>query len=249
VVEALLDLHGAVTRDSLDTAAPAAAPAPAAGALLLATDVRSALVDVALEAVSAHHREAPLSAGLPLPRARAALLRGLRSLVTIERRDADAAGATVTRLLEELIAEGRISRRGETLRDPALADGLPPALAAAMDRLEAALAVAAPPPLEAAAARAGCPPEGVRALQADGRIIRIGADLAWAGATYQRLAALALERARDAPLTPAAFRDLTGTSRRYVLAILEDLDRRGILQRTPEGHIPGARAPGRVAGT
>jgi hypothetical protein len=33
------------------------------------------------------------------------------------------------------------------------------------------------------------------------------------------------------------------TSRRYVLAILEDLDRRGILQRTAEGHIPGPRAP------
>jgi hypothetical protein len=100
-----------------------------------------------------------------------------------------------------------------------------------------------------AAAAAGCPPEGVRALQAEGRIIRIAADLAWAASAYHGLAALALERARAAPLSPAAFRDLTGTSRRYVLAILEDLDRRGILQRTPEGHIPGARAPGRGAAT
>jgi len=45
------------------------------------------------------------------------------------------------------------------------------------------------------------------------------------------------------PLTPAAYRDLTGTSRKYVLAILEDLDRRAILTRTPAGHIPGPRAP------
>ena len=50
-------------------------------------------------------------------------------------------------------------------------------------------------------------------------------------------------RARSSPLTPAAFRDATGTSRKYVLAILEDLDRRGILQRTPEGHIPGRGRP------
>jgi hypothetical protein len=112
-----------------------------------------------------------------------------------------------------------------------------------MDRLEAALAVAAPPGLTEAAAAAGCPPEGVRALQADGRIVRLGPDLAWSTATYHGLAAAALERARQAPLTPAAFRDATGTSRKYVLAILEDLDRRGILQRTPEGHVPGPRAP------
>ena len=71
--------------------------------------------------------------------------------------------------------------------------------------------------------------------------------MAWAAPTYHRLAAMALDLARVTPLTPAAFRDATGTSRRYVLAILEDLDRRGILQRTPEGHIPGPRAPQREA--
>ena len=45
------------------------------------------------------------------------------------------------------------------------------------------------------------------------------------------------------PLTPAAFRDATGTSRRYVMAILEDLDRRGILRRTPDRPRAGPRAP------
>ena len=44
------------------------------------------------------------------------------------------------------------------------------------------------------------------------------------------------------PLTPAAFRDATGTSRKYVMAILADLDRRGVLRRTPAGHVPGPRA-------
>jgi hypothetical protein len=48
--------------------------------------------------------------------------------------------------------------------------------------------------------------------------------------------------ARNAPLTPAALRDATGTSRRYVMAILEDLDRRAVLRRTPDGHVPGSRA-------
>jgi len=49
--------------------------------------------------------------------------------------------------------------------------------------------------------------------------------------------------ASRAPVTPAALRDATGTSRRYVLAILEDLDRRGALRRTPAGHVPGPRTP------
>jgi hypothetical protein len=161
----------------------------------------------------------------------------------VERRDVEAAGTIVARLLDRLVAEGRLAREGDALRDPARLDGRPGALVDAMNRLEAALAVAAPPPLDDAAVAAGCPPEGVRALQAEGRIVRIGTDLAWAAGSYTRLAALALDLARTAPLTPAAFRDATGTSRRYVLAILEDLDRREILRRTPEGHIPGPRAP------
>jgi hypothetical protein len=112
-----------------------------------------------------------------------------------------------------------------------------------MARLEAALSVAAPPSLDEAAAATGCPPEGVRALVAEGRITRLGPDLAWATATYHRLAAEALAIARAQPLTPAAFRDATGTSRKFVLAILEDLDRREVLERTDAGHVPGRRSP------
>ena len=112
-----------------------------------------------------------------------------------------------------------------------------------MDRLEAALNVPAPPDLAAAAQAAGCPPEGVRALEAAGRIVRVEADLAWAAPTFQRLAAIALGIARREPLTPAALRDATGTSRRYVMPLIEDLNRRGILVRTPVGHVPGPRAP------
>jgi hypothetical protein len=48
-----------------------------------------------------------------------------------------------------------------------------------------------------------------------------------------------------APLTPAALRDATATSRKYVMAILEDLDRREWLRRAADGHVPGPRAPAR----
>jgi selenocysteine-specific elongation factor len=228
IEDATVALHGAWVADAV---------------LRLAPDVRDALEASALELVTTHHRDAPMSAGLRLPRARVALLTRLRSLVTIERRDTVAAQAAVADLVDELVAERRLARQGELLRDPARPASVPTELLAAMRRLEAALSVAAPPALDEAAAAAGCPPEGVRALQAEGRIVILGPGLAWATPTFHRLAGAALEQARVAPLSPAAFRDATGTSRKYVLAILEDLDRRGILQRTPEGHVPGPRAP------
>ena len=75
-----------------------------------------------------------------------------------------------------------------------------------------------------------------RRLEMAGRLVRLGPNLAFAATTYRELEALALAMADPGPLTPAAFRDATGTSRRYVLAVLEDLDRRGLLVRTAEGH-------------
>ena len=114
---------------------------------------------------------------------------------------------------------------------------------------KSALAVAAPPALADAARAAGCPPEGIRALERDGRIVVLEPTLAYAAGTYATLTAQALSLATTAPLTPAALRDATGTSRRYVMAILEDLDRRGVLRRTPEGHRPGPRAAAGASAT
>ena len=112
-----------------------------------------------------------------------------------------------------------------------------------MDALEALLAVPSPPALADAARIAGCPAEGVRALERAARIVVLEPDLAYAMSTYRDLAARAIAMAGREPLTPAAYRDATGTSRKYVMAILEDLDRRAILRRTPDGHVPGPKAP------
>ena len=225
IADARLALHGAT---------------PVSGGLRLAADVADLLEAAAEAAVAAHHDAEPGSPGLPLERAREVLAATLRRVARV---DAGAAAAAVDATFDRLVARHRLARDGDRLRDASRSGGIPPDLAAAMDRLEVAIAVAAPPPLSEAARAAGCPPDGIRALVAAGRIVRLETDLAWAKATYQRLAAEALAMAREAPLTPAAFRDATGTSRKFVLAILEDLDRRGILARTPEGHVPGPRAP------
>ena len=144
-------------------------------------------------------------------------------------------------MVDRLVTDGTLAREGDRLRDPARPTGLPAATLAAMDRLELVLSVAAPPSLAAAARESGCPPDGIRALENAGRLVRLEDDLGWAIDTYRDLVRRALAMAAVAPLSPAAYRDATGTSRRYVLAILEDLDRRGLLRRTDAGHVLGPR--------
>lgn len=210
------------------------------GAFLVAPDVLAALETDALEHVGRHHAARPLSAGLALGELRPIIVRSLRRLATVGPADATAiAGA----LLDRLVDAGRLARDGDLVRDPSRSPGLPAEVLAAMDRLEAALSVPAPPPFAEAVRAAGCPAEGVRALESAGRIVRLDADLAYASSTYAQLERLALRMATAGPLAPAAFRDATGTSRKFSLAVLEDLDRRGLLRRTPDGHVPGPRAP------
>lgn len=204
----------------------------------LAADVLAELDALVRRAVAADHTRHPDSAGLAASELRATLAERLRRQVTISR--AAAAGAADAAIARAVRA-GTTIRDGDRLRAPGR-EALAPAVRSAMDRLEAALATPMPPPLSAAARAVGCPPDGVRALEAERRIVRLEDDLAWAASTYRELARLALGMAARGPLTPAAFRDATGSSRRFALAILEDLGRRELLARTPEGHRPGPRA-------
>lgn len=226
---ARLDLHGALA---------------VAGATPLAPDVAEALGDAAAQLVADHHAAHPETAGLSLAVLRRQLAHIARRRVTLSRAPAEEAAQGV---IAGLLEDGRLAREGDLVRDPTRAAGLPPAVLGAMDRLEAALAVGAPPPLAEAARAAGCPPSGIRALEAASRIVRLEDDLAWAAPTYRELSRQALSLASAGPLTPAAFRDATGTSRRYVLAILGDLGRRGLLRRTDAGHVLGPKALARLA--
>lgn len=252
--DALVGLHGAVPAGRIDAVAASLGPpraghesrqpeSPATGSLVLSVDISDALERQAQRLVADHHRAVPDDPGLPLADLRAALLIAMRRAVSVDRSMATEAAQAVDRVIVDLVARGRLARDGDRVRDPAHAEGVGTDLAAAMNRLEELLSVAGPPPLAEAALAADCSEAGIRALVAQGRILRLEADLAWSTPTYHRLAATALGLARRGPLTPATFRDATGTSRKYVLAILEDLDRRGILVRTPEGHIPGPKAP------
>jgi selenocysteine-specific elongation factor len=218
-IRARLDLHGALPR-------PIARLAPDVEAWL-ATRLERAIAD------------AP-DGILSRSKLRSDVANELRRRVTL---DTLAAATFASAAIEERIAAGGLAADGDRLRDPdRAAAGPDPDLLAAMARLEQALDTPAPPPLPGAARAAGCPPAGVRALETDGRIMVLEDDLAYATSAYRALQRQALEMAARSPLTPAAFRDATGTSRKYVMAILEDLGRRGVLRRTPDGHVPGPRA-------
>jgi selenocysteine-specific elongation factor len=219
------DRHPALARADVGEADWAPARLDLHGALgrpvELATDVATA-VDAAMSAMAAAQ-----------PGARVAELRRLggravRRLVTLSEADASA------------VAADAIERLGLADRSP-VEPG--PELLAAMARLEAVLDVVAPPSLGAAMRMTACPPDGVSALERANRIVRLDDDLAWSFTAYRDLATKALAMAGERPLSPAAFRDATGTSRKYVVAILEDLDRRGVLRRTPDGHVAGPKAP------
>ncbi|HET7725873.1 MAG TPA: selenocysteine-specific translation elongation factor [Candidatus Limnocylindrales bacterium] len=212
-------------------------------AVRLAPDAEEELDRDVRRAVAGHHARDPDSTGLAVTELRAALSAGLRRRVTLSRA---AASAAADAAIARAVRAGAIARDGDRLREPGR-EALAPAVRAAMDRLEAALATPTPPALSAAARAAGCPPDGVRALEAERRIVRLEDDLAWAASTYRELARLALGMAARGPLTPAAFRDATGSSRRFALAILEDLDRRELLARTPDGHRLGPRAVAKAA--
>ena len=240
---ARIRLHGLLPHDRPEPGDGSAdvVGARSVGGWWLIDEVAAALDDEARRAVGAQHEAQPLAAGMPQAGLRRELARSLRRLVTTDERTA---GRVVAALVDGLVDHGELVRSGDRIADASRpSPGLAPEVLAAMDRLEALVAVAAPPGLSDAAARAGCPNEGIRALEATARIVRVDPDLAWASSAYRALEDTALRLADPGPLTPAALRDATGTSRKYVMALLEDLARRGVLTRTPEGHVRGPRAP------
>src|SRR6476646_7290677 len=215
---AMVDLHGALVEGRR---------------VRLADDVAAAAARSALDAVAE---------GETLQVVRSRTATAIRRAATLRRDDAARAAIGV---VDRLVSDGLVARDGEHLHSPGNVSFEPrsaPGEVAAMYRLVSMLSTATPPTLAEATREAGCRSDAARTLERAGRIVILEPDLAYAAQTYRELAERALALAASGPLTPARFRDATGTSRKYVMAILEDLDRRAILARTPDGHVPGPRA-------
>jgi selenocysteine-specific elongation factor len=241
---ALIALHGALTSERVAAvsallAEPFADRSSDLSQIALAPDISGELERRAVAIVGDSH-DSPTSTGVSVANVRRDLAATLRRLTGLA---GPAASSASDRVIDDLVDRRQLARDRDRLVDPARASGVPAALEVAMARLVAMLDVSAPPGLAAASSEAGCPPDGVRTLESAGRIVRVDLDLAYAAPAYQRIVETAVSMAERGPLTPAALRDATGTSRKYVMALIEDFDRRAILRRTPDGHVPGPKAP------
>jgi selenocysteine-specific elongation factor len=137
-------------------------------------------------------------------------------------------------LVDTLVRVHRIVAEGPGVRLPGHAVQLDPEQGAARDRFLTTLAADpfAPPRLAAAAAQAGAPPELVRELEAAGAIVRLAPDLAMVPSALDQAAErLRAAYAAEGPLTAARAKEVLGTTRKFALPLLEELDRRGITRR------------------
>jgi selenocysteine-specific elongation factor len=137
-------------------------------------------------------------------------------------------------LLDLLVRDGAIVASGPGLRTPDHVVRLDADQTAARDALLAALAASpfAPPNLGEAARQAGASPALIRELEAAKAIIRLGPDLAvHADAVEQAIARLKAAYVAEGPLTAARAKEALGTSRRFAVPLLEELDRQGRTRR------------------
>jgi selenocysteine-specific elongation factor len=195
---------------------------------------RSALVrlgEAALTALGGFHREQPLRAAMPREELRERVFSGLRPAV-FERVVADLAGAGRVRLSPDAVAlarhEVRLSAGEEEARR------LLTAAAAASGLAGVELAVVAE--------QAGQDLrllERVAAVLVSGRILdRVGDDLL---VLHERLETLKRTVRESWPagskLEVSAFKQLTGLSRKYVIPLLEYLDRERVTRRAGSDRI------------
>ena len=136
--------------------------------------------------------------------------------------------------------DGLIIERGSELALPGHQANPSPdqqvAIAALISELEAA--PFAPPPLPDLAGRYQLTPALLQYLTATGRIIRLNDDTIFAAKAYQEAVdRLTRHLQREGKVTVAQARDLLGSSRRYVLPLLEWLDAQKVTRRVGDDRI------------
>jgi selenocysteine-specific elongation factor len=231
--------------DDLRTPAEAAersgldAPARDAAVAEVVADGRAVRLGDALisragyEALAAHverlcaqtHRRTPLRAGVPREEARSAV--GLPA-------------KRFTALVERLVADGRVAERGSALALPTHVVRLGPDDESRWAKARAALAAAPmqPPDVQHLESEYGIGHELLAALAARGDVVRVGTDAAFLPEAVVRFAdavVAELETARS--ITVGRARDLSGSSRKHVLPLLQYLDDEGLTRRQGDDRI------------
>ncbi len=174
-------------------------------------------------ALAAYHRAHPLRRGMPREE--------LRSRLRLEARAFQA-------VLGHAVAQGRIVEQGAVVRLP---DFAPHLTAEQGLQAEAFLAACrrepyATPSVKEAAAHLG--PDVLQFLIEHGRLVQVSDEVLFLPETYQAMVAGVRRYIEEhGSITVAQARDLFNTSRKYVLALLEHLDRAGMTQRVGDVRV------------
>ncbi|MEK7863786.1 MAG: SelB C-terminal domain-containing protein, partial [Chloroflexota bacterium] len=171
------------------------------------------------------HRRAPLRSGAPREEVRAAV--GLPP-------------KRFSALVDRLVTDGRLVDRGAALAAPGHAPRLSPDQESRWTRARAAIArdPLRPPTPAQLETEHGLDRELIAALGEGGDLVRIGTDAAFLPETVASFAEAVLgELAVARTITVARARDLTGSSRKHVLPLLQLLDDHGLTRRMGDERI------------
>ena len=193
------------------------------GGWLMASSRWAHLADEIGRELAAYHEAHPLQPGMPREQLRSYLGAGARLF---------------NRLLDLAVEAGWLVDEGTVVRLPDHEVRFSREEQAAINRLWEKIEASptAPPSVKEAAAIVG--EEVLQALFTRGELIPVSGEVFFDPQTYARLVEQVEEFIRQhGSITVAQARDLFGTSRRYVLALLEHLDTAGVTKRVGDARV------------
>ncbi|HLV45274.1 MAG TPA: selenocysteine-specific translation elongation factor [Aggregatilineales bacterium] len=222
-VAALANLPQPATADALAALAEQGDVRELTGGWWVATSSWHRLAGRLADEVGSYHRQFPLRQGMPREALRSRLNLG---------------GRLFQAVMAAAVDEQVLVDEGTAVRLPAHQVAFTPAQEAAVERLLAQFRAqpTAPPGAKEAAGEAG--EDVLMALIDRGDLVQVSEDVLFDAATYARL----VEQVEsfitaNGSITVAQARDLFGTSRKYVLALLEHLDATGVTRRTGDERV------------
>ena len=182
----------------------------------------------AAAALAEHHRANPLAPGMEMEAMR-------------ERMPYEIAPRAFRAMLDRLCRETGIAREDSVLRLATHRVRLGGDAGRLGERIERLLGEARFQPPELAQLAAALGPEGsdhprmravLAAMEREGRVVKVAADLFFARAALDDARARMVERIQaDGQITAAGFRDLLGASRKFAIALLDYFDHSGVTVR------------------
>ena len=213
-----LPLAGAAIERAVEALLEAGEIAVAAGRLHASSEV-AALVERAVEVVQAHHRQSPASPGIGTEELRSRIRVGLEP-------------ALFALALQRAVAHGALELKAQSVARPGFEPRLSRSQRAAMDAVLAAVRAGGltPPRLqdlpEALDLTPAAVSEAVDLLLTQGGIVRVSKELAYAAEPLEALRRdLVAFLEANGTIDTAAFKDLTGASRKYTIPLGEYFDR------------------------